>query len=98
MPVDRLTRLGPAPEGSLATDDLRWLQALARRLARDPAEADDLAQEAWLAAGRTSSVPTRSRRAWLSGVLRNRERMLRRSEARRRHREAQADEAGASAA
>jgi RNA polymerase sigma factor (sigma-70 family) len=98
MPVDRLTRLGPAPEGSLATDDLRWLQALARRLARDPAEADDLAQEAWLAAGRTSSVPTRSRRAWLFGVLRNRERMLRRSEARRRHREAQADEAGASAA
>jgi len=99
MPVDRLTRLGPRSEAPLATDDLRWLQALARRLARNPAEADDLVQEVWLAAEHATSEPTRSRRAWLSGVLRNRERMLRRSEARRRHREANADptQAGSSA-
>lgn len=90
MPVDRRSPLGPAPEASLATEDLRWLQALARRLARDPAEADDLVQETWLAAERSPTVPTRSRRAWLGGVLRNRERMLRRSEARRRRREAEA--------
>ena len=77
MPVDRLTGPGPAPGATVsggplgsATDDLRWLQALARRLARDPAEADDLVQETWLAAEHTSSVPTRSRRAWLGGVLR----------------------------
>lgn len=82
----------------MATEDLRWLQALARRLARDPAEADDLVQETWLAAERAPSEPTRSRRAWLGGVLRNRERMLRRSEARRRRREAEAQDGRAAAA
>lgn len=95
---DRHAPPGPAPGAALATEDLRWLQALARRLARDPAEADDLVQEAWLAAERAPCVPTRSRRAWLGGVLRNRERMLRRSEARRRRREAEAHDGRAAAA
>src|SRR5688572_19790 len=70
-------------EASQPADELRWLSSLARRLARNEAEADDLAQEAWLAA-RSSDERTRP---WLFGVLRNRERMLRRSEARRRARE-----------
>ncbi|MCA9709439.1 MAG: sigma-70 family RNA polymerase sigma factor, partial [Myxococcales bacterium] len=72
-------------------DDLRWLRSLARRLAKDADEADDLVQETWLHAER-SEVDARSQRAWLGGVLRNRERMYRRAEARRRMREARAAE------
>lgn len=60
------------PEELLA--DSRWLKALARGLVRDHFAADDLAQEAWLAAlrakadGSAAGVP---HRAWLTGVLRN---------------------------
>ena len=38
---------GAAHERTL--EDLRWLEGLARRLVRDPEEASDLTQEAWLA-------------------------------------------------
>jgi DNA-directed RNA polymerase specialized sigma24 family protein len=75
-------RLDPPP----TADDLRSLRSLAQRLARNTAEADDLVQETWLAAEQTSTAQPRSRRAWLHGVLRNRGRMLRRGEARRRRR------------
>jgi RNA polymerase sigma factor (sigma-70 family) len=78
---------GPAEGSPRLADELSWLRALARRLARDAADADDLVQETWLAAQRDRSVEPRARRAWLGGVLRNRDRMLRRGEARRRGRE-----------
>ncbi|MBC8071412.1 MAG: sigma-70 family RNA polymerase sigma factor, partial [Deltaproteobacteria bacterium] len=73
--------------------DLRWLHALARQLALSESDADDLVQETWMYAEGTGSkrpVEGKTLRAWLAGVLRNRERMLRRAEGRRRRREAEA--------
>ncbi len=73
--------------------ELRWLHALARRLAMSESDADDLVQETWMHAERTGPArPAEGRplRAWLAGVLRNRERMQRRTEGRRRRREAEA--------
>src|SRR5687768_1224700 len=78
---------------ALGMPDLRWLHALARRLAKSESDADDLVQETWMhaeGAGRARPAEGRSLRAWLAGVLRNRERMQRRAEGRRRRREAEA--------
>lgn len=49
--------------------DHRWMMALARRLVRDPATADDLVQETWIATWRHGVDPTRG---WLATVLRRR--------------------------
>jgi RNA polymerase sigma-70 factor (ECF subfamily) len=54
----------------------RWLRALARRLVRDAATADDLVQETWFRTlrARAASVPRGggdAARAWLGRVLRN---------------------------
>lgn len=63
------------PEDLLA--DSTWLRALSRGLVRDHFAADDLAQEAWLAALRAQSGSHAAppdgvaRRTWLTGVLRN---------------------------
>lgn len=68
--------------------DRRDLLAMARRHARGRAEAEDLLQDALvaaLAAGRSGEAPDR---AWLSGVMRNLARMQARTAARRRRREA----------
>ena len=48
-----------------------WLQALARRLVRDPGAADDLVQETWVAALGGSRARGETTRAWLATVLRN---------------------------
>ncbi len=48
-----------------------WVRALARRLVRDSAEADDVVQEAWLAALRRPPREGASVRAWLARVVRN---------------------------
>jgi RNA polymerase sigma-70 factor (ECF subfamily) len=67
------------------------LRAIARREGRDAGLADDLVQEALMAAilaGRTDfDAPETAR--WLSGTVRNQARMLARGASRRRHREAQ---------
>ena len=47
-----------------------WVRALARKLVRDPHRADDLAQEACLAAIRDGPRPE-GLRAWIAAVLRN---------------------------
>ena len=62
-----------------------WLQRLARHLVG--ADADDLAQEVWLAAHRRGPDPGRPARPWLSGVLRNLGHARRRDEGRRLRRE-----------
>ena len=62
-----------------------WLGALARRLAAD--EGEDLVQETWLSALGSRWSDARSPRAFLAGVLRNRWRMARRAESRRREHE-----------
>ncbi len=56
---------------------------LVRRLVRDPARADDMAQQAMLAALARPAQAVRSPIAWLSGITRNLARKDRRGDARR---------------
>ncbi|HEU4394375.1 MAG TPA: sigma-70 family RNA polymerase sigma factor, partial [Planctomycetota bacterium] len=67
-----------------------WVRALALSLARDASEADDLEQEAWLAAVRSPPRDRTSLRGWLGSVLRRSLGRGRRGEARRGRREASA--------
>jgi DNA-directed RNA polymerase specialized sigma24 family protein len=72
-----------------AQRQFRDLHALARRVARRSDEADDLVQQAVLAAleaGRTDLSAPETRR-WLAGVIRNRAAFDARTSARRRRRE-----------
>jgi RNA polymerase sigma factor (sigma-70 family) len=78
---------------ALAADFRRhgqWLQRLANGLVLDASEADDLLQEAWLAAAGAGHRPTQPGRTWFAGVLRNVARTARRSAGRRRQRESRA--------
>jgi RNA polymerase sigma-70 factor (ECF subfamily) len=81
-----MTTPPPAPESLLA--DVVLARRLARRLVRDRALADDLAQEAWLHA--QDGAPRGSLQAWLGGIVRNLARQHRRAESRRVRREAAA--------
>lgn len=60
----------PTPDLDTLLSEARWLEDLARRLVRDPNEADDVVQETFVAAMRS---PPRegSLRAWLARVARN---------------------------
>lgn len=69
----------------------RRLRARARRLSRRPEDADDLVQDALLAALEAG----REDPAWLDGVLRHQAAMSARTAVRRRRREAAVAEAGA---
>lgn len=71
-----------------AFEDLQWLGAFARRLARDPDEAEELVQETLVTAWTHPPQERAGLRPWLATVLRNRLRMQRRGEARRQAREA----------
>lgn len=64
-----------------------YLRALARRLARDDSEAEDLVQETWTAAVEQPEHEVRNPRSWLAGVVRNLARQKRRGEGRRARRE-----------
>ncbi len=70
-------------------ENMAWVQALARKLVRDPGRADDVAQAAWVRAlerpprGRTGA----SLSAWLARVVRSMAREDRQSEDRRQWRE-----------
>jgi RNA polymerase sigma factor (sigma-70 family) len=76
---------------SLDTDHLlaeaTWLQRLAARLADDGDDADDLVQDAWIAAWQRRPDAGRSLRPWLAKVVRDAARMRRRAAHRRRARE-----------
>ncbi|MCY1071353.1 sigma-70 family RNA polymerase sigma factor [Nannocystis sp. RBIL2] len=67
--------------------DLRWLRQFAQVLARDGDEADDLVQEALVAAWRRGPNSEGSLRPWLATVVRNLFRMRLRADARRERRE-----------
>lgn len=69
-----------APDFSLLLQDAAGLRALARRLARDAAAADDLVQDALVRAVERPPRPGSPWRRWLSTVLRNRARDVGRSE------------------
>lgn len=77
--------------------DAAWLQGLARRLAQDADDADDLVQESWIAAWQRQPDASRPMRAWLTKVVRDLAGMKRRSEQRRAAREAVTDHAQAAA-
>ncbi|MCK6448704.1 MAG: sigma-70 family RNA polymerase sigma factor [Planctomycetes bacterium] len=64
-----------------------WIRGLARSLARDPHEAADLEQEAWLAALRHGPRRDTNVRGWFGRVLHNARLARRRAEARRAARE-----------
>lgn len=64
-----------------------WLRALARSLVADPAQADDLVQDTWLAALRHPPRADRDARPWLARVARNLVRNERRLRLRRAERE-----------
>src|SRR5687768_16982825 len=72
-------------------DDLlthrRWVRTLALRLTSDESAADDLEQEAWLAALRATPPAAGSARAWFGAVVRNLARNTRRGAGRRGRRE-----------
>ena len=74
--------------------ELEGLRALARSLVRGDAEADDLVQDTAVAAITHPPDADRPVRPWLATVLRNRWRMNRRAESRRRAREEAAAETG----
>ncbi|MBL8800743.1 MAG: sigma-70 family RNA polymerase sigma factor [Planctomycetes bacterium] len=64
-----------------------WLRRLATSLVRDPAAAEDLVQETWLAALKNPPAADRPLRPWLRTVLENFVRMRARSEQSRTARE-----------
>lgn len=72
---------------SLTRSDYRDLLALARRHARNAAEAEDLLHEALIVALATGAKQPASARPWLAGVMRNMARMQARTGTRRRLRE-----------
>jgi RNA polymerase sigma-70 factor (ECF subfamily) len=73
--------------------DAAWLKGLARTLAHDSDDADDLVQESWIAAWQRQPDASRPMRAWLTKVVRDLAGMKRRSDQRRVAREANADDA-----
>ena len=87
-----------AHPSTLSAKDLQahsqWVLLLARRLLRDAGEAEDVAQETWLAALR--NPPQGELRPWLGQVCRNFARQHLRSRSRRKDREhlAASDERG----
>jgi RNA polymerase sigma-70 factor (ECF subfamily) len=77
--------------------DAAWLRGLARTLAHDRDDADDLVQEAWITAWQRQPDASRPMRGWLTKVVRDLAGMKRRSESRRAAREAITDDARAPA-
>jgi len=71
-----------------------FLKALAIKLLRDRARADDVVQETWLVALRSRKSPSEVQRGWLAGVVRNLVRRARRDDERRARREFVAARAG----
>ncbi len=65
----------------------QWVQRLAQSLVADPNQADDVAQESWLAALRHPPRHDANLRSWLSRLVRNTAAAMRRGDARRSERE-----------
>ncbi|MHC5021325.1 MAG: sigma-70 family RNA polymerase sigma factor [Planctomycetota bacterium] len=74
------------PEALLGEAD--FIRSVARRLVYDPSHAEDVAQEAWVAALRRPPAGVTSLRGWLTAVVRNLARRRHRTEQRRLAREA----------
>ncbi|MBI1850582.1 MAG: sigma-70 family RNA polymerase sigma factor [Planctomycetes bacterium] len=81
------------PEALLA--NAAWVRALARRLVRDDDLADDLVQDAWVAALEHPPRIAGAERSWLGTVVRNFALLARRGDANRERRERRAAKAEA---
>lgn len=86
------------PSAEELLQDIAWLKSLATMLANDRDDADDLVQEAWIAAWRRQPDTLRPMRAWLTKVVRDLAGMKHRSDRRRAARHALADDAQVPAA
>jgi RNA polymerase sigma-70 factor, ECF subfamily len=76
------------PSAEQLLQDIAWLKSLATTLANDRDDADDLVQEAWIAAWRRQPDATRPMRGWLTKVVRDLAGMKHRSDRRRAARHA----------
>ena len=76
-----------SPRAEIFLAELEWVRRLAGALVRDPSLADDVAQDAWVAALAGPGPRGGSVRAWLAAVTRNAARGLARRDGRRRDRE-----------
>lgn len=79
-------------DADLLDAETRALRGLARSLAGNAADGEDLAQDAWVTALERPARPGWSLRGWLSGITRNHARQHRRTERRRIAREQRAAE------
>lgn len=82
------------PPASVSTETLHallaqreWIERLARGLTRDATQAEDVAQESWIALMRRPPEHTGNLRSWLATLVRNTARKLARAESRRQRRE-----------
>src|SRR5687767_613389 len=91
---ERCMAAGPPLDVETLLGHEAFVRALARRLVVDPSEADDVAQEALVAALEHPPEPRRGLRGWFTTVVRNVVRQRRRAERRRATREAAAAHAG----
>ena len=80
-----LSHSSESPETLLAHD--RFVRALARRLLADVHQADDVAQDTWLALALRPHEGLASMRAWLAGVVRRQAAKANRTDQRRLRRE-----------
>ena len=78
----------PEPTADTLLRNTRWVRSIARSLVTDPADADDLAQEAAVTALRSPPRRSTNLKGWLQTVMRNALRQRHRGEARRARREA----------
>src|SRR5688572_22009318 len=90
--------MAEVPNAEQLLEDIAWLKRLATMLANDRDDADDLVQEAWIAAWRRQPDATRPMRGWLTKVVRDLAGMKHRSDRRRAARHALTDDAQAPAA
>jgi RNA polymerase sigma factor (sigma-70 family) len=74
---------------------MEWVRELARRLVQDQADADDVAQEVWVAAVERPPAVSSDLRSWLAVVTRRVVQSMGRSSSRRQRRETQAARAEA---
>ena len=78
----------PEPTADTLLRNTRWVRSIAESLVTDPADADDLAQEAAVTALRSPPRRSTNLKGWLQTVMRNALRQRHRAATRRPRREA----------
>jgi RNA polymerase sigma-70 factor (ECF subfamily) len=81
------TPMQPAPTVEALLAEREWIERIARRISRDAATADDVAQEAWRRGLASPPVRLTSPRGWIRALVTSAARDLHRGESRRAARE-----------